>query len=492
MLSSARKRLRDAGVLRLTNDKGHTLRPYQDYFRKLIREKKQLMLTVPMGMGKTIMVLSAIRDLLDQFEIERVLIVAPLRVAENTWPDEILDWYHTRSIRFSVLTGTPANRKAAAQKNVPIHIINRENIRWLVEYWGDRWPYDMIVYDESSRLKSGKKRTVGKKDSDGSRKGRNLSEFGALCSIRKYVDRVVELSGTPAPNGLKDLWGQAYFADLGERLGTARTAFEKRWFDSDYMGWNLTPKPNAQEEIMARLEDMMFSLRAEDHIDLPPIVYNNVCIKLPSSIMDQYRQFERDSVSLAYDVEAQSRGVLTNKLLQFANGSMYRSVEGRGKPVREIVPIHDLKMDALDSIVQEASGRPILLAYSFKFDLERIKKKYPKAVLFDEEPNAVKLWNKGKIPMLLSHPASIGHGLNMQYGGNIAVWFGLTWSLELYQQFNKRLPRPGQSADHVYIHHIIAKGTADEDVLDVLASRDAVQDDITSRVRARILATKRR
>lgn len=465
----------------VTNEKGHTPRDYQWYFAKLIVRQDALMLCLPMGTGKTLTVLTAIRELLDSGVRRKVLVIAPLRVAENTWPDEIEEWRHTRAMTYSVLTGTIAQRSKAARSNAELHIINRENIRWLVNFWGDRWPYDMVVYDESSRLKSGKKRTGGTKA--GAK--RNLTEFGALCSVRKYIDQVVELTGTPSPKGLRDLWGQAYFADQGKRLGTKKTAFESRWFDKDYMGWSLEPKPHAEAEIMGLLSDIMFGLRAEDHVDLPPIVYNNVVVTLPKHIRERYKQFERDSVSLAYDVEAVNGGALTNKLLQFANGSMYRLNESSGE--NEIVHVHDYKLDALDSIVQEAAGEPILLAYNFRFDLHQIKKRYPKAVLFEDEPNAVKLWNKGKIGMLLSHPASIGHGLNMQHGGNIAVWYGLPWSLELYQQFNMRLPRPGQREDHVYIHHIIAKGTADEVVLQTLQERAVTQDRINEAVRVRVI-----
>lgn len=544
--------------MRFLNSRGQTLRSYQKFFADLIVEKPGVLLSIDMGLGKTATTLTAIRRLLDAGEVRRVLIVAPLRVATDTWPDEIGEWTHTRAMSFTLIRaedddpevvaatkdaydremtalkaaseqryqdaldlgmtkkdarrfanaghGVPSSiagkvaqrvqtetkrliRERLAQQDTDIHIINRENIQWLWQFWGKRWPYDMVVYDESSRLKAGRKRTAGKKTEDGKKCAQNLSEFGSLCMARPYISRVVELTGTPSPNGVQDLWGQAYFIDRGQRLGTSRTAFEQRWFNKDYLGFNLEPRPGAEAEIMERMSDIMFSLRAEDHIDLPPVIYNTVPVTLPPKMLKDYREFEKTCVSDVHDVEACSRGVLTNKLLQWANGSMYRNVEGDGPKRREIVHIHDLKLDALSSVLEEAAGRSVMVAYSFKFDLERIKRRFPKAVIFDEDPDAVKKWNAGKIKLLLSHPASIGHGLNMQFGGHIACWFGLTWSLELYQQFNKRLPRPGQSAEHVYIHHIVARGTADEDVMGAMAVKGATQDSVTSAVRARICPT---
>lgn len=458
------------------------LRDYQAWLARKIIEAVGVLLAVEMSMGKTAAVLTAVRRLLDEFEISKVLVIAPLRVAQETWPDEIAAWTHTRVLSYSLLTGDEKTRLRALRQETDIHIINRENVPWLWRTLGEQgWDYDMIVYDESSRLKAGRRRTKG-----GKKTGRRLSEFGSLARARKLVSRVVELSGTPAPGGLHNLWAQAYLLDLGERLGTSRTAFEKRWFDSDYMGWSLTPKPNAEDEILGRLKDVMFSLDSKDYLDLPPVVANPVYVQLPSKIMEEYRRFERTLVSETYDVEAVSRGALTNKLLQFANGSMYRNLEGEGPKRREVVEVHDRKIAALESVVEEANGEPILLAYSFRFDLERIKKKYPKAVLFEEDSDFVKNWNKGRIRLGVAHPASVGHGLNLQFGGHHACWYGLPWSLELYKQFNARLPRPGQRHDRVFIHHIMARGTADETVFERLSAHAATQDSINRAVVVRV------
>lgn len=457
------------------------LRPLQLYLAEKAIELPAVLLAVDMSLGKTGAALTAIRRLLDEFVIRKALVIAPLRVAENTWPEEIEAWEHTRLLSYSVVTGDEAKRRKALRKSADIYIINRENIRWLWKQMrdGKDWEFDLVVYDESSRLKGGRKRTAGSKKNP---QARNLSEFGALAKARPFIKRVIELTGTPSPGGLQDLWGQAYFLDRGERLGRSRTAFERRWFESDYMGYTLTPREYAEREIMERMSDVMFSARAEDYLSLPPIVSNIVKTYLPSRVMQEYRRFERTLVSDLYDVEAVSRGVLTNKLLQFANGSMYREAEGK----REIVLVHELKLDALGSIVAEAAGEPMLVAYGFRFDLDAIRKKYPRAVVFEDEPDFVKLWNKGKIGMGLAHPASIGHGLNLQFGGHIAVWYGLTWSLELYQQFNMRLPRPGQKHHSVFLHHIVAAGTADEDVLAALARKGATQDSVVDAVRVRL------
>jgi SNF2 family DNA or RNA helicase len=445
------------------------LRNYQRFMADRIVSQPAILLAAEMGTGKSAAVLTAARELLDEFVIRKVLIVAPLRVATETWPDEIAAWKHTRVLSYSVLVGSAAERARAARENTEIHIINRENLPWLWKHWGDRWPYDMVVWDESSGLKAWKKRT----------KLRAFTRFGAMAAARKLVHRVVLLTGTPAPNGLHDLGGQAYILDQGERLGRSRSAFESRWFDKDYMGYELTPKPNAEREIMGLLSDVMFGLKAEDYIELPPVISNIIPVRLPDKVMREYRDFERTMVSEAHNVEAVSRGVLTNKLLQFAQGAMYRED-------KSVVEIHDLKLDALERVVEEAAGQSLLVAYSYRFDLARIRKKYPRAVVFDESPNVVKDWNAGKIRIMLCHPASMGHGLNLQFGGHIACWYGLTWSLELYQQLNARLPRPGQKHHCVFIHHIVAQGTADEDVLAVLAKKDATQRAVHEAVAVRL------
>lgn len=455
------------------------MRLYQRYIaRQIVKSygrRPGVLLAIDMGLGKTVSTLTAVRRLLDEGVVLRVLIVAPLRVAENTWPDEIAEWAHLKALRYAVLTGTAEQRLAALETDCEIHIINRENLPWLLRTLGgvDKWPYDMLVYDESSRLKAGKETTdLGV-----------LSEFGVLAKARKKMALVVLLTGTPTPNGLIDLWGQSYLIDFGQRLGAKITHFRARWFTKNEYTMKWEPKPFAKAQIVDRMRDVMLSMKAEDFIELPEELPNYIWVDLPKKAQKEYDRFERSMISELYDVEAVNRGVLTNKLLQFANGSMYRENED-GE--REVVPIHDEKLKALREITSDPNCGNLLVAYNFKFDLDAIRRAYPKAVVFDEEPNAVRLWNEGKIRMLLAHPASIGHGLNLQHGGDTAVWYGLTWSLELYEQFNRRLRRPGQKADKVVLHHILARKTADENVVVTLRRKGAEQADIVESVRLRM------
>jgi SNF2 family DNA or RNA helicase len=436
------------------------LRDYQHKFVDLLKRQEGVILALDMGAGKSAITLTAVRDMLDDGTVARVLIVAPLLVAERTWPDEIGEWEHTAPLQYAILTGTAAQRQAAARTDKEIHIINRENLPWLWDLHGQgkTWPYDCLVIDEASMLKNGRMRTRGT---------RKLTRFGVLAKAQDKCDRIIELTGTPAPKGLQNLWGLAYVADSGKRLGTSRTAFEQRWFTTDYLGFSLEPRPGAEAEIMSRMTDIMFSLNQADYAELPPLVYNTVEITLPKKALEEYGRFKRTLYSEAYDVEAVTSGVLTQKLLQFANGSMYRE-DG------DDVWIHDAKIEALERIIEEAQGEPVLVAYNFKFDRKAILKRYPKAVVLREDSTAVDRWNKGQIPLLLAHPASAGHGLNLQKGGNISVWYGLTHDLELYQQFNKRLHRPGQLKP-VFIHHIVAQQTVDSVVLPRLSAKDATQ-----------------
>lgn len=468
-----------------------------------IKRIAELILALDMGTGKTVTTLTAIVDMLDEGRVNKVLIIAPLLVASVTWPDEFDEWQHICDIDWALLrvedddprvrAFSSSARKAArllgfddketsryagrmatrfkgwemaklANNNAEVHIINREALPWLWDHFrkGKDWPYDMLVVDEASMCKNGKMRTAQKK----------ITRFAVLAKARKRTDRVVLLTGTPAPRGIENIWGLAFIADLGERLGRTKKAFQDRWFDKDYMGWNLEPKPGAVKKITSRLADIMFSLTTKDCVELPERIDNIVPVTLPDRLLREYKKFEKTLVSELYDVEAVNRGVLHGKLLQFANGSMYRE-EGR-------VSIHDRKLDALENIIDEANGTPVLVAYSYKFDLERIRKRFKHAVVFDEgDPRETKArWNEGKIQLLLAHPASVGHGQNLQYGGNISVWYGLTPDLELYQQFNKRLHRSGQRHANVVIHHIIAKGTFDEKILPILAKREATQDEV--------------
>lgn len=455
------------------------MRRYQTYVaRQIVKSygrRPGVLLALEMALGKTVSALTAIRQLLDEGCVRKVLIVAPLRVAENTWPDEIEEWEHLKALRYAVMTGTAEQRLAALQKDVEIYIINRENLPWLLSTLNGvhHWPFDMLVYDESSRLKAGRERTdLGV-----------LSEFGVLAKTRKKMPLAILLTGTPTPNGLIDLWGQAYIIDFGQRLGAKITHFRNRWFTKNEYSMKWEPKPFAKAQIIDRMRDVMLAMKAEDFVELPEELPNYIYVDLPPKAKKEYDRFERSMISQLYDVEAVNRGVLTNKLLQFANGSMYREDEN-GE--REVVAIHDAKLKALREITSDPNCGNLLVAYNFQFDLAAIRRAYNYAVVFDEEPNAVRLWNEGKIRMLLAHPASIGHGLNLQHGGDTAVWYGLTWSLELYEQFNRRLRRPGQKSDRVVLHHILARKTADEAVVAALRRKGQEQQDIVNAVRLRL------
>ena len=461
-------------------------------------DNEAAMLGLAMGLGKTVSALTAFRQLLDMFEVNHILVIAPLLVAEETWPDEIEAWEHTSVLEYEVLTGAVERRENRAKRLPEISIINTENVGWLVEFWGDDWPYDMVCIDEISRFKNPAKRTKPTKRAvekvveqtiaelpkgtppedievavaKATKKiKRNLTRFGALASVRGRVDRFIGLTGTMAPNGLLDLWSQFYLLDQGERLFTSFHQYRTRYFEGDYMGFKYAPRPGAFESIVERISDITVSMRTEDYVDMPPLLHNTIKVKLPPKVMAQYRKFEKTLLLEEHDIEAVNNGVLTGKLLQLANGSVYDE-EGN------VVEIHSLKLDALDSVIEEAAGAPVLVAYSYQFDLEKLRRKYPKAEVVGEAPNLQKRWNNGEIPILLAHPASAGHGLNLQYGGSVTVWYGLNWSLELYQQLNKRLHRPGQE-DTVVIHHIVAEGTVDERVMAVLPEKEATQDALT-------------
>lgn len=464
------------------------LRSYQRWMVKTIKKRAKVYLGAEMGLGKTGATLKAIVDLLNEGLISRVLIVAPLYVAEETWPEEIQKWEFARHLRYRIVTGTEEERIAALREGpCEVTIINRENLLWLLRKLGrKRWRFDMIVYDEASRLKRGSTRTKPNVRRDGTKSEPRLTELGILDLMRANTKYLVELSGTPSPNGLIDLWGPIYAIDGGQRLGTSMTAYKRRWFREDRWTQKVEPFEHAHREIMAKLEDVFYSLKSEDYLKLPPLIEVDHPVKLSAAEMAGYRELERESALEVMNrwgepevIEAVNNGVLTGKLLQYANGSLYGS-DGTDHP------IHSRKLDVLESIFEEASGMPILVAYSFQFDKDAIRKKFPFARVFGESRSDKRDWNAGKIPMLVIHPASAGHGLNFQFGSNIAVWYGLTWSLELYQQFIKRLWRSGQKEDRVFLHRILARGTADYDVLAALTRKGATQDSITDAVRVRL------
>lgn len=452
-------------ILRVTD-----FRPYQRWMTTTILTHDAVFLGAAMGLGKTGSSLFAAVQLLHSGEITKVLVVAPLNVAENTWPEEIATWAFSRHLTYTVVTGDEDERIAAMMPDVEITIVSRDNLRWLKEYVGPRgWRWDMLIYDEASRLKEGNEKTDLKR----------LSGFGVLARRRKNFKKVVLLSGTPAPNGLRDLWGPIYICDQGVRLGTSKTSYLERYFRYDHFTRKYTPFDHSEKEIMEKLGDIFYSLKEEDYLQLPPLMFRDHTVNLPPKALKMYRELEETSVVEELDIAAVNSGVLVNKLLQLANGSLYHE-DGTATHV------HDAKLEAMDSIVEEAFERPILVAYSYQFDLARLRKRYPFARVYGEGKNDNRDWNAGRIRMMITHPASAGHGLNFQHGGNIAVWYGMTWSLELYQQFIKRLHRSGQKADHVMLHRILARGTADFDVLRTITRKGAVQDDITDAVRVRL------
>lgn len=502
------------------------LREQQQFIVSTILERDAVMIVSAMGSGKTGATLTAVKDLIDSGKVKRVLIIGPKFVAQYTWSEEIETWEHTKDLSFSVCVGDEAERLSALRQRAQVTIVNKDVLPWLAKVLkkADNWPWDMVVIDESSMFKAGKKRTARArvKAADGAFygvfsadlggddpiftggpvkgtkavaafkrrhkvlwapigdveirrvrenlvtkvcQGGNMTRFGVLSAVRRKINRIVELTGTPAPNGVEDLWGQAYLLDSGERLGRTQYDFYSRWFVQNPYTKERTPRPGADQEVTEKVKDLIVTVPPVKLV--PDPVYIQVPVILPQKVMVAYREFERRLYSEEYDVEAVSNGVLANKLLQFANGSMYRE-DG------SVAHVHDAKLEALDELITRAAGDPVMVFYGFKFDLEAIRKKYPDAVVLNEDKDAIPKWNAGKIKILLAHPASCAHGLNLQYGGHIAIWYGLTWSLELYLQANMRLPRPGQK-NIVAIYQIIAKDTYDENAMDVLGSKDVTQ-----------------
>lgn len=440
-------------------------RSYQKFAIQKIIHTPAVCLMLDMGMGKTVATLTAIQELMyNYFDVRRVLVIAPLRVAQTTWLDEGAIWQHL-DLKIIPVLGSLDKRIAALNTNADIYIINRENVCWLVNYYGKNFPFDMIVIDESSSFKNP-----------------SSQRFKAVRKIRPLVKRIVELTGTPAPNSLMDLWSQIYLLDKGVRLGRTLGEYRRQYFKegtgNGYIIYNWNLIKGADKIIYNKISDICVSMKSNDYIELPPVIYNSVKILLPDKVRAEYKLFERDLIVSVADTNlvASSAGVLANKLLQFANGAVY-DIEGH------VQEVHSAKLDALADIV-ESVNRPVLVFYWFKHDLQRLQKYFPQAVPLNSAAD-IKDWNDGKISILLAHPASAGHGLNLQYGGNIIVWFSLTWSLELYQQANKRLHRSGQSHS-VTIHHLVASGTIDEIIIKVLADKNARQEDLLSALKARL------
>ena len=416
-----------------------------------------------MGLGKTVVTATAVRQLLDQCMVERVLVVAPKRVAAHAWPGELAKWVRFGGLTWTVIEGDARERARRIREPTDVHLIGRELLPWLVEDWeaSGGWPYDMVVIDEAS----------GFKDPDTRR-------FKALKRVRPQVERLVELTGTPAPNSLLELWPQVYLLDRGARLGRAFSAFREVWFESDYMGWRWTPRPGAEAEIQRRVEDLALTLKAEDWLALPERVDRVLPVPLPAEARARYRRLERELVLELGEarISAVNAGVLAGKLLQAANGALYAE-DG------EWHRLHDAKLDALEDLLEAAAGEPVLVAYAYRSDRERLLARFPQAVEL-RAAGAIDAWNRGEVPVLLAHPASGGHGLNLQAGGRHVVWWGLTWSLELYQQLTARLHRQGQTRP-VLVHHLVAEGTLDETVMAALAGKAATQDGLLEAVKRR-------
>ncbi|MBU5594901.1 DEAD/DEAH box helicase [Amphibacillus sp. MSJ-3] len=442
---------------------------YQDYSIKKIIENPAAGLFLDMGMGKTVSTLTAVADLMyDYFEVNRVLVIAPLRVAKYTWTDEIEKWEHLNHLRTSQILGTKKQRLAALDKQADIYLINRENVVWLVDHLKSDWPFDMVVIDELSSFKSTK-----------------AKRFRALRKVRPLIKRIVGLTGTPAPNGLIDLWPQLYLLDQGERLGTTITGFRNRYFvpgagdPSKHVVYEWVPKPEAEENIYKKIGDICVSMKSVDHLKIPERVDHVVEVNLGPRTRRKYEQLEKDFL-LSFedsDVVADTAAVLSNKLLQLSNGAIYDEN-------KDVQHIHDEKLDALEELIEQANGKPVLVFYNFKHDLARIQARFKEAVKLETDAD-FKAWNKGEIPILLTHPASAGHGLNMQDGGNTIIWFGLNWSLELYQQANARLHRQGQK-NIVNIYHLIVTDSIDEKVMKAIKNKTVTQDNLMQAVKARL------
>ena len=439
---------------------------YQSYATEFILSHPISAVFLEMGLGKSVITLSAIFDLcLDSFLVCKVLVIAPLRVARDTWPAEINKWDHLKGLSYSVAVGTEKERIDALKKQSTLYIINRENVDWLVHKSGIPFHFDMVVIDELSSFKSyGAKR------------------FKSLLKVRPSVKRIVGLTGTPSSNGLMDLWAEFRILDLGQRLGRYISHYRNTYFKPDKRNaqivFSYKPLPGAEEEIYKQISDITISMKSTDYLKMPEYVSNEVFVTLSEKEWKVYSDFKEDMVANLGDeeIDAVNAAVLSGKLLQMANGAVYDS-ENKAHV------IHDKKLDALEDLIEGANGKPVLVAYWYKHDLERIKDRFPVRQI--QSSKDIEDWNNSKIPIAVIHPASAGHGLNLQSGGSTLIWFGLTWSLELYQQTNARLYRQGQK-DTVIVHHIITKNTIDEDVLLALTKKEKTQDALIDAVKANL------
>lgn len=439
---------------------------YQKYATDFIERNSIAALLLDMGLGKTSITLTAINNLLfDYFDAHRVLVIAPLRVAKNTWPEEIEKWSHLSNIKYSVVVGTEKERISALKENSDIYIINRENIPWLVEKSKLPFEFDMVVIDELSSFKN-----------------YSSKRFKSLMKVRPKIRRIIGLTGTPSSNGLMDLFAEFKILDMGVRLGRFIGQYRNAYFTPDKMNgpivYSYKPLPSAEKIIYEKISDITISMKATDHLKMPELIECETVVQMSEKEKKSYTTLKKELVLSIPDGEitAANAASLSNKLSQMANGAIYLED-------KEFVTIHDRKLDALEDLIESANGKPLLVAYWFKHDLERIKERFDIREI--KTSNDIKDWNDGEIPVAVIHPASAGHGLNLQSGGSTLVWFGLTWSLELYQQTNARLYRQGQN-DTVVIHHIVTKDTIDEDILKALKRKDKTQSSLIDAVKAKL------
>ena len=440
------------------------LHEFQKYGVDFIINKPIAGLLLECGLGKTITALTAISDLMyDYFEVSKVLIIAPLRVGLTVWKQECDKWEQLKYLRCSIAIGSVSEREKALQSDADIYIINRENVEWLVKNYP--FDFDMVVVDELSSFKS-----------------HQSKRFRALRKVRPKVDRIVGLTGTPAPNGLMDLWAEINLLDMGERLGRYITRYRDEYFKPDKRNgaivYSYKPLPDAEERIYRKISDICVSMKATDYLEMPERVDNIIEVGMSYNETAMYKRLEKEML-LPFadgDIDAVNAASLSNKLLQLANGAVY---DENGK----VKKIHSRKLDALEDLIEAANGKPVLVYYSYKHDRDRISERFNAREIKDDKD--ISEWNAGKIQLAIAHPASCGHGLNLQSGGSTIVWFGLTWSLELYQQANARLYRQGQK-NTVVVHHIITKGTVDEKVMTALKNKDIGQASLMEAIKARI------
>lgn len=440
---------------------------YQAYAIDYIETHPIAAVLLDMGLGKTVISLTAIADLLfDSFEAHRILVVAPLRVARDTWPAEIAKWEHLQHLTFAVCVGTPKERLTALMSGADITIINRENLGWLIDSSGFDFDYDMVIIDELSSFKNHKSK-----------------RFQSLMKVRPKVKRIIGLTGTPSSNGLMDLWAEFKLLDFGERLGRFITHYRNNYFIPDKRNgeiiYSYKPMPYAEDAIYRRISDITISMKSTDHLQMPELITSQYEVQLSEEETQRYEELKADFILELPEGEitAANAASLTGKLSQLANGAIYDD-DGN------IIEFHDRKLDALEDLIEAANGKPLLVAYWFKHDLQRIKKRFNVREI--KSSKDITDWNNGDIPVAVIHPASAGHGLNLQAGGSTLIWFGLTWSLELYQQTNARLWRQGQTSGTVVIEHIITKGTIDERILKALSLKEVTQNALIDAVKANL------